>query len=129
MPLVRRIAAIGFLAVWLPALLHCRLESAGVLFESKCCGAPERPAVPVADHGCAGDLCNVAEGAFTRPDDATDFGPAGCDGRLCRLGAAESVALPPVTAAGPLTAETTAPPDLCRPWALRVRGTATPQAP
>lgn len=128
MPLVRRIAALAFLAFWLPALLHCRLEAAGILFESDCCNSASRSATPAADHGCADDLCDVAEGLFTRPDSEGVDGPQlGID----PLGLEEAAvrAILDWELPAEVTVATTAPPGLSRPWALRVRGTTTPQAP
>lgn len=128
MPLVRRIAALAFLAVWLPALLHCRLEAAGILFESDCCNSGARASEPAADHGCADDLCEVAEGVFTRPESGSAEAPGPSIESLW-LDLAPGVAISGWERMGDVAAAATAPPDLSRPWALRVRGTTTPQAP
>lgn len=45
-------------AIWLPATLHCQLESAGLSGASDCCVADEM-AVPSDD--CAGDACATLE--------------------------------------------------------------------
>lgn len=128
MPLVRRIAALAFLAVWLPALLHCRLEAAGILFESDCCNSATRSTEPAADHGCADDLCEVAEGVFTRPDDLS-AGTALVSVEFLGVPLVEATLLRVCDFPGELTIATTAPPGLSRPWALRVPGTTAPQAP
>ncbi len=109
-------------------MLHCRLEAAGILFESDCCSSATRSTAPAADHGCADDLCEVAEGVFTRPDDLSSGAPHVSVEDLCVPRAEECLA-PEGDFAGELTTATTAPPGLSRPWALRVPGATAPQAP
>lgn len=60
-------AVLLLVTVWLPALLHCRLEAAGLKLESGCC---EQKSAPKQD-ACADDSCDVAEGVFNTPASAT----------------------------------------------------------
>ena len=58
---VRRLATILLVAVWLPAVLHCRVES---LIGLDCCASTQ------TDHsekkGCEGDICDTLEAGFVK---------------------------------------------------------------
>jgi hypothetical protein len=57
-----RILSLLLLAVWLPAAMHCQLETAGLLPET-CAHANIGGA---EDESCAGDGCNLAEGGAVK---------------------------------------------------------------
>jgi len=130
-PLLRRIAAFLLVAFWLPALLHCRLEAAGLLFESDCCDSTPRSSPPAAaDHGCADDSCEVAEGHFTPPSPLIVKAPS--------LGACANLLFPPAALPLPelipppatgVVEVTTSPPEFARPWTLVAPGPVSPRAP
>lgn len=127
---VRRIVALLLVSVWLPALLHCRLEAAGLLFESDCCRATPCKSTAVANQGCVDDSCEVIEGGFTATVPFSLKVPAG-ESCACLLFAPAMAPLaelsPPVVSEISLAAA--APPELARPWALIVRGPLAPRAP
>ncbi|MBM3854873.1 MAG: hypothetical protein FJ399_17265 [Verrucomicrobia bacterium] len=130
MPIARRLAAFLLVALWLPAMLHCRLEAAELIFDAKCCGAAERPPLPAADHGCTTDSCEVAEGEFTVPPALVLKAPSVDSGQVALIAASiwspAAVAAPPVTGLVPASA---APPELARPWVLLAPGPLSPRAP
>jgi hypothetical protein len=126
----RRLTAFLLVTLWLPALLHCRLEAAGLLFESDCCSAAPGAAIPAADHGCATDACEVIEGEFPIPAGFEFKAPAAdaeADLFFCALIAPLADLVPPPDSAS--DAAGTAPPELARAWALIVPGAASPRAP
>lgn len=132
-PLVRRIVVLVIAALWLPAMLHCRLEAAGILFAADCCDAAQKPALPAADHGehgCASDSCETAEGDFTSPSAFVLKVPLPGTGANLLF---TPVAPPPAELAPPpatgVVEATTAPPDLIRPWVLDAPGAFSPRAP
>ena len=126
----RRLAAFLLVTLWLPALLHCRLEAAGLLFESECCSAGPCTPAPTTNQGCADDSCDVIEGEFTAPSALTLKAPAAEVGALL-IGvfpiAPWTETSPPVVSEISLAAA--APPELARPWALIVPGPLAPRAP
>jgi hypothetical protein len=128
-PIVRRLAAFLLAALWLPAMLHCRLEAADLIFDAECCGASERPSLPAADHGCTGDSCEVAEGEFTMPPTLVLKAPSNGSGHVAWIASMWSptaLAAPPVTGVVPAS---TAPPELAQPWVLLAPGPRSPRAP
>lgn len=121
----RRIASFLLLLVWLPALLHCRLEAAGLLFGEECCQK-----VPAKPDRCADDSCEVAEGEFTKPAPLIVAAPLPALGsalwyadwvRVSLQGAA-----PPAPA---ISDQATAPPEIPRTWLFIARAAAEPGAP
>ena len=128
----RRLAAVLLLALWLPAMLHCRLEAAGFLFANDCCAAA--PGQENAHGGsaadCAGDTCEIAEGDFTAPPALTPKAPPTETGAVLLFLAVTPV--PADVSAAPVSgvAETTAAPrELTVPWVLVTRGPLAPRAP
>jgi len=127
----RRIVALLLAALWLPAMLHCRLEAAGLLFESNCCDSTPCSPQPVAtDHGCTDDSCEVVEGEFTAPDAFVLKAPSleHCTNLLFSPTAPPSAELIPAPDTG-VVELTTAPPELTRPWVLMAPGPVSPRAP
>lgn len=125
----RRIAAFLFVALWLPALLHCRLEAAGVLFNSECCDSSHRPAAKAAA-ACVDDACDVAEGEFTKPASTAAPAPAPvlCTCLICLEIAPPELALTPPLLTGVAEASA-APPEVQRSWVFVARAALSPRAP
>jgi hypothetical protein len=125
----RRIAAILLMALWLPALLHCRLEAAGLAFGAECCddahGSPAADSEP-----CADDSCDVAEGDFTKPTSSSLAAPAPilCTCLIFPAIISSPIALspPPVTGVAESAA---APPEIARSWVFVSRAALPPRAP
>lgn len=130
MSVARRSFVLLLLACWLPAMLHCRLEAAGMLFEAECCGTAQPHSIPVADHGCAADSCEVAEGHFSVPASQAGKAPLKkpCAPPLVALSGFRLAELIVPPAAG-VAEITTAPPELIRPWILVAPGLVSPRAP
>src|SRR5688572_18874252 len=73
MPRWRKIVSFLLLALWLPAVMHCQLEAAGVLPET--CGheaAGRGETEPCADDGCS----SIEEGVFKPSGGALKFSAA-----------------------------------------------------
>jgi len=127
--LARRIAACLLLALWLPALLHCRLEAAGLALGSECCNETHAPTAATKD-SCADDACGVAEGEFTSPSSSTLVAPAPV---LCTCWLAADILVPPLALAPPpapsLDERLAAPPEISRRWMFVTRAAPAPRAP
>jgi len=126
----RRISALLLLALWLPAMLHCRLEAAGLFQLSDCCSTSACTPQPAAGQGCADDSCDVAEGDFTAPASFVLKAPS-CDPFSVLL-LPPALLLPAALISAPVTGvieATTAPPELTLPWVLVTRGPLSPRAP
>lgn len=128
----RRISALLLLALWLPAMLHCRLEAAGLLFAADCCAAApgEEQTHAGTATDCAGDSCEIAEGDFTAPPALVLKVPSTDAGPVCFF-----IAVTPVPAdvsSAPthgVVEATAAPRELTVPWVLVTRGPLSPRAP
>lgn len=126
----RRIAALLLLALWLPAMMHCRLEAAGVFLDSDCCNTAPCTPQPAADRGCADDSCEIAEGEFTAPAALVLKAPS-LDhiARLLLL----PTTLPPAALTPPpgtgVVEATSAPPELTLPRVVITRSPLSPRAP
>lgn len=127
--LARRIAALLLVAVWLPALLHCRLEAAGLFLGAECCSETHAPA-PTSAETCADDSCEVAEGEFTPPSSSSLAAPAPllCACLFCSDVIAPTLAVtpPPVTGLDEVDAS---PPEITRTWVFVTRAALSPRAP
>lgn len=124
----RQFAARLLLVLWLPALLHCQLEAAGLLFGSDCCEAA-KSAAPEPD-GCGGDACDIAEGAFA-PRTTSLLGapvPPPAPGLPITTGTFPPPAVLPPPPVG-LQDAATAPPELRRTWVFRSRAALPARAP
>lgn len=128
----RRISALLLLALWLPAILHCRLEAAGLLFAGDCCtakpGQEQTHAGAATD--CGGDSCEIAEGDFTAPSALVLKAPS-ADTVTAFLFLAVTPVPADVSVAPPsgVTRTTAAPRELTVPWVLVTRGPVAPRAP
>ncbi|WP_414662790.1 hypothetical protein [Horticoccus sp. 23ND18S-11] len=125
----RRIAAILLLALWLPALLHCRLEAAGVLFGAGCCD-DDHASAAASPESCEGDSCGVAEGEFTSPSSTVIAASApvlhACLLDVALAWPAPDVSPPPLE--GIVEADS-APPEVVRTWVFVSRAAPSPRAP
>ena len=105
----RRLTAALLLALWLPAVLHCRVEG---LLGVECCA---EDAGSHADKGaCEGDSCTAIEGGFIKPATANSTAPAPI--LFCLPGApvvpTEAVSYAPLV--NGIQEETVSPPDSIR---------------
>ncbi|MBL9200778.1 MAG: hypothetical protein JNL39_09745 [Opitutaceae bacterium] len=120
MPALRRLIAVLLLSIWLPATLHCALESAGLHLPLLCHG---HEAAEVAETHCAGDDCHALDHSSF-----TSFA-------ITKLVA--SISLPIVaTLTAPLDLPTAgisspaaAPPEVARSWIFVERAALPPRAP
>lgn len=125
-PVIRRILVLLLLAAWLPAVMHCDLEAAGIAFATECCESAS------ADDGahCAPGRCEIAESDFTLPSDSELSAPAPtlCACLLCCLALP---ALPTRVESAPngLDQSTAAPPELNARWVFVARAARSPRAP
>ncbi len=113
-------AALFLLALWLPATMHCALESAGLIFTSSLCADGSN------DH-CAGDNCTQLEdGLFKQQTDELQVMSPDqfvCDGFLC-------LHLPPVAAlAEPIVQPSDQPQNWVTTWHFVRRAAPSPRAP
>jgi len=117
-PRILRLLGLALLAVWLPATMHCRLESAGFHFTTEECCDHDQP-------GCDGDLCAGVEENLIKDTSAT-FGLPEPDASECHFCSvvAPSVSrepgrrfLPPPT------------PDWAADWQFAERAAPSAQAP
>ncbi len=112
--------------LWLPATLHCGLETAGLLLHEH--------GIESADTGCAtaceNDSCTlVEEGAFKNATGVTKVSApvlALCVTQLVLISAA-SAAVEPLSSVSPDT--TDSPPELARTWQFIARTALLPGAP
>jgi hypothetical protein len=127
---LRRFAAFALLTLWVPALLHCRLEAAGMLFAEDCCESSSRShAATKAPTGCVDDACETAEGEFTKPT-ANDVGvtaPVLLPALVWDLLVATTLFDGPPC--GVIAPTSTAPPEIRRTWTFVTRAAPTPRAP
>lgn len=122
----RRVFVLLLLAAWLPAVLHCDLEAAGLAFATECCEQTDSAGV---DH-CNPGRCDVAENDFIAASDSAIVPPAAplCDCLFCALCVPEFAPddSPSPTA---LDESAAAPPDVSRRWMFVFRAALSPRAP
>lgn len=125
----RRIAALLLLALWLPALLHCRLEAAGVLFGTGCCDE-DHASAPATPESCDSDSCGVAEGEFTAPS-STAVAASAPVLHACLLDLELAWTAFPLSPPPPegIVEAAAAPREFIRTWAFVVRAAPPPRAP
>jgi hypothetical protein len=96
------IIVIVLLAAWLPATLHCAMETAGVLERSDCCESRDDP-VAATDEHCDADHCAVLEDGAPGAVSGMVVAPMPALPVITRLApirsASEATKLDPVTAA------------------------------
>lgn len=125
-PVIRRLFVLLLLAAWLPAVMHCDLEAAGIAFATECCDSAS------SDDGkhCAPGRCEVAESDFLLPSDAELSAPAPtlCACLLCCLSLPEAPSRVESAPNG-LDQSTAAPPELNARWVFVSRAALSPRAP
>lgn len=81
-----KLAALVLLAAWLPATLHCRIETAGLTepHHDECTGENDRART---DSGCKDDVCPSVEETLIKesPDTLVLAAPATCGCHLCAI--------------------------------------------
>lgn len=122
---VRRVFVLLLLTLWVPALLHCRIEAAGFAAEGCCAGEKQAP----RDLSCDDDSCEIAEGAFTASQ-VVDA-PAPClflplESLLAPQAALVICVEPPALG---VIESAAAPPEIAPTWAFRVRAALPARAP
>ena len=124
----RRIIAALLLALWLPATLHCHLESAGVSDLFACTG--DHHDSSCTDRGEPNrDACDVVETASFRLADHTAVAPAPllCVDLLVFVPLLPALELtPPATGVSDLIAS---PPEVARTWHFAARAALPSRAP
>jgi len=120
-----RIVAVTLLALWVPATMHCTLETTpGFSFLQSCCGADEAPPL---DQDCAQDLCSVVESGLYKIEDPSTFAPSLVV--LLTFAALDWMAEPPAASVPDFFPASTAPPDLPKVWQFSQRTALPPRAP
>jgi len=121
----KTIAVFGFLALWLAASNHCRLELVPGLGFLTCCEKGE--GAPGQDEDCQTDGCAAVEGSFYKFEDGK------CSLSAPVLVAAMSLAVASDQLAQPSRISSpsspTAPPELPVRWQFVFRAAAPPRAP
>lgn len=119
---LRRLVALALLAVWLPATLHCDIETAGLAGVFACCDDERSPAA--ANDHCDDDACKTVEDGAVKTDALA---------KLVHPAALIVIALLPPAAEIPACAvrpaSTDAPPELGRSWQFSVRAAPPARAP
>lgn len=103
----RRIVAILLVAIWLPAVAHCRVEN---LIGVECCAKAD--SAETQKQGCEGEVCDALEAGFIKAssDQLTVAAPQLCACLICCAEvAAPEVSAPLVTG---IIEQATAPPEI-----------------
>ena len=124
---LRQLVALAVLTLWLPATLHCALESAG--FDGVFACADEHETGAHTHDEAPRDACDVIEGAAFKPaaNTAALPRPALCACLLCFVTPPPAIDLtPPVTGVSEFVA---APPEVARTWRFITRAAPPTRAP
>jgi hypothetical protein len=123
------IAALVLALVWLPATLHCGLETAGVLGQADGC-CHQEDAVPVGGEGahCGQGVCGVVESGDYQA--AQNFlkvpAPSAVLFVFCLIELApELIPVPEIVA----SVDVESPPEIRRTWHFVARAALSPRAP
>jgi hypothetical protein len=118
-------AAVLLLALWVPATMHCTLETMpGFSFLQWCCGTDEAPA---QDHDCSQDFCSAVESGFYKIEDNPTLAPGLA--LLLAFATWNGVAEPAAECAPDFLPASSAPPELPRFWQFSYRTALPPRAP
>lgn len=122
---LKTVAVFGFLAFWLAASNHCRLELIPGLSFLACC--EQRDGAPLQDTDCETDGCAAVEGAFYKLEDSrlsVSLPPVVPSTSLLPLGFVW-LQVPPLKTVAP----DASPPELPVTWQFSFRAAAPPRAP
>lgn len=120
---LKTVAVFGFLAIWLVAINHCRLELIPGLSFLACC--EQGDGVPGQDKDCEADGCAAVESGFYKMEDGQASVSAPPLATLTLLLSLLLVQVPPATAVTP----DLVPPELAVMWQFFFRAAASPRAP
>jgi hypothetical protein len=114
-------------ALWLPAVLHCAMDQAGIGAAAQaCCSDDQRPEAASEDH-CLSDHCETLDSYLLHAgiQSAPTVGPVLLlDHWDSLLAALQPLAVPSIS---PPAAES--PPELPRTWQFTYRAAPSPRAP
>ena len=117
--------AFVLLALWVPATMHCALETVpGLSFLQWCCGSDE---APQAAHDCSQDSCSAVESGFYKIEDNPTVAPGLA--ALLALTDSDGFVEPPADPPPHSTPASSAPPELPRFWQFSYRTALPPRAP
>ena len=121
---LRKILAMTLVLLWLPAVMHCRLETLPGLDFLACCDHGDVP--PHQDEDCQQDGCaSVESGLYKTQDERPRVVTP-------ELGVAVTQAVPAlerIIPAGSLPLQSSAPPELRVRWQFAWRAALSPRAP
>jgi hypothetical protein len=120
---LKTVAVFGFLACWLAASNHCRLELIPGLSFLAC----QDNGAPLQEKGCETDGCATVESGFYKMEDGQSPVSASPVATLTLLLPLLSVQVPPSSTTPP-TLDVT-PPELSVTWQFSFRAAAPPRAP
>lgn len=122
---LRRIAALVLIAVWLPAVLHCRIEG---FLGMNCCA--EQTASQSSKQSCEGDICDALEAGVIKSstDQITVAPPQLCACLICAALAPEFLPVLESSAVATIQ-ETSAPPEIIHSWHFLSRTALPARAP
>lgn len=121
---LRRLVAILLVAIWLPAVLHCRVEN---LLGVECCAKAE--SAQTEKKGCEGEVCDALEAGFIKSssDQLTVTAPQFCACLICCVEvAAPEISAPLITG---IIEQATAPPEILQSRHFLVRAALPARAP
>ncbi len=122
---ITKSVAVLALALWVPATMHCTLETMpGFSFLQWCCGGDD---LRQPDNDCNQDSCSAVESGFYKIEENPMVG-AGL-ALLIEFAGWEWVAEPPTNSVRHLAAVSSAPPELPRLWQFSHRTALPPRAP
>ena len=122
---LKRAVALALLALWVPATMHCALETVpGFSFLQHCCGGDEAPQQP---GNCEADLCGAVESGLYKTEHHPTVTPSLA--ALVAPAAWERAAEPRLDSTPRFAPVSSAPPELPRFWQFHHRTALPPRAP
>ena len=123
---LRRISAVLLIAIWLPAVLHCRIEG---FLGLECC-AEQGSHQSGKQKSCEGDICDALEaGVIKSSTDQITVAPAQvCLCLICQAITPEFLPLSESSAFASFQ-ETSAPPEIIQSWHFLSRTALPARAP